>query len=41
MRVALSGKEASPGPAEIAFVLGKQETIRRVDYAIEKLKLSH
>ena len=41
MRVALSGKEASRGPAEIAFVLGKQETIRRVDYAIEKLKLSH
>ena len=38
MRVALSGKEASPGPAEIASVLGKQETIRRVDCAIEKLK---
>lgn len=38
MRAALSGKEASPGPAEIASVLGKQETIRRVDYAIEKLK---
>ena len=40
MRVALSGKEARL-TAEIAFVLGKQETIRRVDYAIEKLKLSH
>ena len=38
MRVALSGKEASPGPAEIASVLGRQETIRRVDCAIEKLK---
>ena len=38
MRVALSGKEASPGPVEIASVLGKRETIRRVDCAIEKLK---
>lgn len=35
LRVALSGKEASPGPAEIAEVLGKTESIKRVQYAID------
>ena len=35
LRVALSGQKDSPGPFEIAEVLGKKETIRRVKKAIE------
>lgn len=38
LRVALSGKKASPDPLVIAQVLGKEETIRRVRVAIDKLK---
>lgn len=38
LRVALSGKDASPGPFEIAEVLGKKETIKRVKEAIDKLE---
>ncbi|MEK7453204.1 MAG: glutamate--tRNA ligase [Patescibacteria group bacterium] len=34
LRVALSGREASPGPLEIAEVLGKEITISRVKNAI-------
>lgn len=37
LRVALSGKEASPGPFEIAEVLGKKETIKRIKEALNKL----
>ncbi len=37
LRAALSGKEASAGPFEIMEVLGKEETIRRINTAIEKL----
>lgn len=37
LRVALSGKKASPGPFEIMPVLGKAETIRRVQSAIDRL----
>lgn len=33
LRVALSGKKASPGPFDIAFILGKEETLNRIDYA--------
>lgn len=33
MRVALSGSQASPGPFEIADVLGKNESISRINYA--------
>jgi len=33
MRVALSGRKASPGPFEIAEVLGKEETISRISFA--------
>lgn len=36
-RVALSGKEGSPSPFEIMEVLGKEETLKRVKIAIEKL----
>ena len=34
LRVALSGLEASPGPVEIADVLGKEESLRRIREAI-------
>ena len=37
LRVALSGAEQSPGPFELAFALGKDEVLRRIDLAIEKL----
>ncbi len=38
LRAALSGKEASPGPFEIMEVFGKEETLKRLQIAIEKLK---
>lgn len=34
MRVALSGKEKSPDPFELASILGKTETIKRINSAI-------
>lgn len=37
MRVALSGREASPGPFEIAAALGKDETLKRLKKAISVL----
>lgn len=37
MRVALSGAEQSPGPFEIADVLGKDETLKRLNIALQKL----
>lgn len=36
LRVALSGKSASPGPFEIMEALGKKETLKRVDLALNK-----
>lgn len=33
LRVALSGKKASPGPCEIAEVLGKEKTLKRIKEA--------
>lgn len=36
LRVALSGKDKSPGPIEIANVLGKGETVKRINNAIQK-----
>lgn len=38
LRIALSGKTASPGPIEIAEVIGKKKTIQRIEKAIQKLK---
>jgi glutamyl-tRNA synthetase len=38
LRVALTGKEKSPSPFEIAWAIGKEETIKRIDAAINKLK---
>src|SRR3989338_3630890 len=37
MRVALSGQKNSPGPTEIAMVLGKKNTILRLSTAVENL----
>ncbi len=38
LRVALSGKKASPPPSEIAEILGREETKERILKAIEKLE---
>ncbi len=38
LRIALSGKEFTPGGAtEIATILGKEETLNRIDFALKKL----
>ena len=37
LRVALSGKEKSPDPVDIALALGKGETLKRIQKAIEIL----
>ncbi|MDP2741137.1 MAG: glutamate--tRNA ligase, partial [bacterium] len=37
LRVALSGKQASAGPFEIAEILGKEKTLKRIKEAIELL----
>ena len=36
LRVALSGKKASPGPLEIMEALGKEESLERIKSAIKK-----
>jgi glutamyl-tRNA synthetase len=38
LRLAVSGMGAGPGLYDILFILGKEETIRRINSAIEKLK---
>ncbi len=37
LRVALSGKEKSPDPFTLLYVLGKEEGLRRIDVSINKL----
>lgn len=37
LRVALTGKEKSPSPFEVAWVLGKQETLKRINLALQKI----
>ena len=37
LRAALSGKKASPGPFEIAEVLGKEESIKRLKQALKNI----
>jgi len=37
LRVALSGKEKSPDPFTLCYILGKKETLLRLDNAIKKL----
>ena len=38
LRVALTGRDKSPDPVDIAFVLGKEELLGRIDNAINKLE---
>lgn len=38
VRVALSGREQSPGPDELLWVLGKEESLKRLEKAINLLK---
>ncbi len=38
MRASLSGEKASPGPFDIADVLGKKETLEKIKIAVSKLK---
>ncbi len=35
LRVALTGKEKSPDPFTVAALIGKEETLKRIDHAIE------
>ena len=37
LRVALSGKKSSPSPFEIADILGKEKTLKRIEEAIKML----
>ena len=37
LRAALSGKQASPGPFEIIEAIGKNETLKRIETALNKL----
>ena len=37
MRFALSGKDKSPDPFVIAEILGKEETVKRLKYAIQNI----
>jgi len=38
LRVALTGEQKSPSPFEVAWVLGKDETLKRIDDAIKPVK---
>ena len=38
LRACLTGKESSPGPFEIAEILGKEKTIKRINYALNLLE---
>lgn len=38
LRVALTGVQKSPSPFEVAWVLGKKETLKRIEKAINKIK---
>lgn len=38
VRVALSGKEKSPSPVELAVALGRDESVKRIEKAIAKLQ---
>ncbi len=38
LRVALTGKEKSPSPWEVAWVIGKTESIERINLAIKRIK---
>ncbi len=38
LRVAMTGLEHSPGPFEVASVLGKEESVRRIELALQMLQ---
>lgn len=38
LRTALTGEKKSPSPFEVLWVLGKEESLKRIDQAIEKIK---
>lgn len=38
LRVALTGKEKSPDPVDMAFIIGKDKVLKRIDNAIKKLE---
>lgn len=40
LRVSLSGMESSPGPTELLYVLGHDESLARIDIALRKLSES-
>ena len=37
LRAAISGRDKSPGPFELMWILGKEETLARLEKAIQKL----
>ncbi len=39
LRLALSGVSSGPGVFDIVFILGKEETIKRINYAIQKINI--
>lgn len=41
LRVALSGKQSSPPPQDIAAILGKEETLRRIRIAVRRLETAN
>ncbi len=36
LRVALTGEQRSPSPSDVAWVLGKEESLKRIEQALEK-----
>jgi glutamyl-tRNA synthetase len=38
LRAALTGEQKSPSPFEVVWVLGKKESIKRIDKALDLLK---
>ena len=38
LRVALTGKKYSPDPVDVAAVIGKDETLKRISHAIKELE---
>jgi len=36
LRYALSGKDKSPGPFDLAHILGKEITLKRIEIALKK-----
>ncbi|MDP3682687.1 MAG: glutamate--tRNA ligase, partial [Ignavibacteria bacterium] len=39
LRLAVSGVSGGPGLYDIFFILGKEETIKRINIALEKIKV--